>query len=81
MGALIQLIVGLGNPESRHEQDRHNAGFWFIDRVAADWAVDLRKEAKFNAEVGQYGHGASTVRLVKPQTYMNNSGQAVAARG
>lgn len=75
----IELIVGLGNPGSEYRDTRHNAGFWWLDEVAESGAADLRPEARFHGETARailHGHA---VRLLKPTTYMNRSGQAVAA--
>ena len=75
----IRLIVGLGNPGPEHEQDRHNAGFWFVDAVARAHGGSFAREAKFFGEVAKTTIGGRPVWLLKPQTYMNRSGQAVAA--
>ena len=45
----LRLIVGLGNPGREHERDRHNAGFWLLDRLAGLHRVELKKESKFQA--------------------------------
>jgi PTH1 family peptidyl-tRNA hydrolase len=71
----IRMIVGLGNPGKEYERTRHNAGFWLVERYAAQEHVVLRKDAKFQALVGR--HAASGAWLVLPQTYMNSSGRAV----
>jgi len=71
----IRLVVGLGNPGKEHERQRHNAGFWLVERFAASQAVALRKDAKYQALVGR--HAASGAWLLLPQTYMNASGRAV----
>ena len=75
----IRLIVGLGNPGPRHEQDRHNAGFWFADAVARMHGGGFAKEARFFGEVAKVRIAGEQVWLLKPATYMNRSGQAVAA--
>ncbi len=75
----IQLIVGLGNPGAEYEQTRHNAGFWFVDALAYAHRCDLRKEARFHAEVGRCTVHGHDCRLQKPTTFMNRSGQAVSA--
>lgn len=75
----IRLIAGLGNPGPEHEQDRHNAGFWFVDAVARAQAGSWRREARFFGEVARVRIGADEVWLLKPGTYMNRSGQAVCA--
>jgi len=71
----MRLVVGLGNPGKEHERQRHNAGFWLLERFAAQGGVVLRKDAKFQALVGR--HEPSGAWLVLPQTYMNLSGMAV----
>ena len=73
------LIVGLGNPGARYAETRHNAGFWFLDRVAAQSGARLRPQPKLQAEVARvtlYGHDCL---LARPITFMNHSGQAVRA--
>ncbi|MGN0664348.1 MAG: aminoacyl-tRNA hydrolase [Negativibacillus sp.] len=75
-GPVEYLIVGLGNPESKYLHTRHNAGFLAIDRIGekSGIAVD-RMKYKALSGVGQIG--GKRVLLMKPQTYMNNSGEAV----
>lgn len=75
----IQLIVGLGNPGTEYEQTRHNAGAFFVERVARDQNVTLVPDRKFFGLVGRFSHKGQDVRLLIPTTYMNRSGQAVAA--
>jgi PTH1 family peptidyl-tRNA hydrolase len=75
----IELIVGLGNPGAKYEPTRHNVGFWFVDRLVQANGAKLRQEAKFHGEVGKLNIGGEPVWLLKPSTFMNNSGQAVAA--
>jgi PTH1 family peptidyl-tRNA hydrolase len=72
----IQLIVGLGNPGAGHCHDRHNAGFWLADRLAAELGVEFREEHRYK---GVLGRSATGVRVLKPSTYMNLSGESVAA--
>jgi PTH1 family peptidyl-tRNA hydrolase len=73
-----QLIVGLGNPEPKYDQTRHNIGFAAIDALACAWQISLTENRKFQ---GDFGEGVapvgSKVRLLKPLTYMNRSGQAI----
>jgi PTH1 family peptidyl-tRNA hydrolase len=71
----IRLVVGLGNPGREHAATRHNAGFWFADALAAREGAAFAGEARFH---GQVAKAASGVRIVKPGTYMNLSGRAVA---
>lgn len=75
----IQLIVGLGNPGIEYEQTRHNAGAWFVERVAAAEGVTLAADRKYFGLTGRFRHQGQDVRLLIPTTYMNRSGQAVAA--
>lgn len=79
MSARVALIVGLGNPGGQYEQTRHNAGFWFVDAIARAQGETLRNENKFFGEAGKVMIGGQAVWLLKPQTFMNRSGQAVAA--
>ena len=70
------IIVGLGNPGSDYESTRHNLGFMLIDRLASDAGVAVgRREC--SSLVGRGEIEGSVVKLVKPQTFMNLSGQAV----
>jgi len=75
----IQLIVGLGNPGAEHETDRHNAGFWFVDRIAARVGVVLRTESRFSARIARATIAGESVWLLQPTTWMNLSGRAIAA--
>ena len=70
-----RLVVGLGNPGAEYEDNRHNLGFWFIDRLAQDLKVSLAPQGKFFGHVGHLGD----LWLLKPTTFMNRSGQAVVA--
>ena len=71
----MKLIIGLGNPGEKYERTRHNAGFWLIERFAAQNGIAMRKDAKFQALVGR--HAESGVWLLLPQTFMNASGRPV----
>ena len=70
-----RLIVGLGNPGGEYEETRHNLGFWFVDRLARDLKVPLVAQGKFFGRVARDGDRW----LLQPTTFMNHSGQAVAA--
>ncbi len=72
----MKLIVGLGNPGSRYERTRHNVGFMLLDKLALDQNVVLR-EGHGDYFLGEYKDGDDRVFLMKPTTYMNNSGLAV----
>lgn len=79
----IALIVGLGNPGSRYAATRHNLGFWLVDQIAASTSSipeSFRAEAKFHGEISRVEiSSGSLCWLLKPNTFMNKSGQAVAA--
>ena len=70
-----RLVVGLGNPGPEYEATRHNVGFWFVDRLADSLRVSLAPQAKFFGKAARAGE----LWLLQPSTYMNRSGQAVAA--
>jgi PTH1 family peptidyl-tRNA hydrolase len=80
-----RLIIGLGNPGAEYTKTRHNAGFWFCERLADDIGIALSKETRFHGVVGSARVGSSPSHtpnglwLLLPQTFMNRSGQAVRA--
>lgn len=71
----VGLVAGLGNPDNAHARNRHNAGFWFLDALAADVGVSLRNDARFRGLAAKTADG---VWLMQPQLYMNRSGEGVA---
>jgi PTH1 family peptidyl-tRNA hydrolase len=71
----IRLVAGLGNPGREYAATRHNAGFWFVDELARKLGTSLAAESRFGGDVGKAGD----VRIVKPMTYMNESGRSVGA--
>lgn len=73
----IKLIVGLGNPGSKYDYTRHNAGFWFLDEFACRYNLTFSFDKKFNSEICRYQKGPIDCWLCKPHTYMNNSGLSV----
>jgi len=75
----MKLVVGLGNPGSKYEQTRHNAGFWWLDRIAHLVRATVRRESRFQGAAAKVSTGSGDLWLLKPETFMNNSGQAVAA--
>ncbi|ROR34808.1 aminoacyl-tRNA hydrolase [Inmirania thermothiophila] len=79
MSQPLALVVGLGNPGPRYEDTRHNAGAWFVEALARAHGVALREEARFRARVGRGVIAGADLRLAVPTTYMNHSGEAVAA--
>ncbi len=72
----MKMIVGLGNPGKKYDGTRHNTGFMVIDRLAKEWRIDVSKKEK-QALTGTGMLDGKKVLLVKPQTYMNESGRAV----
>jgi PTH1 family peptidyl-tRNA hydrolase len=75
----IQLVVGLGNPGSKYEQTRHNAGFWFVDEIARHCNTQFRSESKYKSEVARCSIAGEDLRLQKPMDFINCSGMPVAA--
>ncbi len=73
------LIAGLGNPGQKYAETRHNAGFWFLDRLASAGAVSFRSNSRLSAETARMELAGQDCLLVKPTTFMNHSGQAVGA--
>lgn len=74
------LIVGLGNPEPKYDQTRHNIGFEIVDYLADKWGFNWQKNNKFNALFAEgIAPNNQKMRLLKPLTYMNRSGQSVRA--
>ena len=72
----MYIIVGLGNPGDKYEKTRHNVGFNVIDLLAKEYSIDVSK-LKHKALIGEGRVGTEKVILVKPQTYMNSSGESV----
>ena len=75
----VQLIVGLGNPGPEYDQTRHNAGAFFVERLASAQGVNLSFDKKYFGLTGKFSYQGRDIRLLIPTTYMNRSGQAVAA--
>ena len=79
MSETIQLIVGLANPGPEYAKTRHNAGAWYLEQLA-DWHnTSLKPESKFFGHTARINIEGNDVRLLIPTTFMNRSGQAVAA--
>ena len=79
MAVPIRLVVGLGNPGADYVMTRHNAGWWFVDALARAHGGSFSAERKFSGDVCRLDIGGYDVRLLKPTTFMNRSGQAVKA--
>ncbi len=75
---MIRLFVGLGNPGPEYEATRHNAGFWWIDALAAQWGARLVPERSYQGLVARVNRAEGPVWLLEPMTYMNRSGVSVA---
>lgn len=75
----FKLIVGLGNPGSKYEQTRHNAGFWLLDELARRYRLNFTTDSRSQGLVARLDWEGGTVHLLKPMQYMNLSGGAVSA--
>jgi PTH1 family peptidyl-tRNA hydrolase len=76
---VLRLLVGLGNPGPQYHHTRHNAGFDWLDAVADRLGATLQPQRSLQGEVAKVGQGDEALWLLKPQTFMNHSGRAVAA--
>ncbi|MEO8079224.1 MAG: aminoacyl-tRNA hydrolase [Caldimonas sp.] len=76
---MLRLIVGLGNPGVEHASTRHNAGFWFVDRIAGQLGATLLPERSYSGLAARANVGGRPVWLLEPMTFMNLSGKSVAA--
>lgn len=75
-----KLLVGLGNPGQKYDRTRHNIGFEVIDSLAKSWTVQLTENKRFHGTVGEMRSSqGDRLILLKPNTYMNRSGQSVRA--
>ena len=72
----MKVVIGLGNPGAEYDDTRHNVGWWVVDRLAYDWDFGpFERDGKAWCSEGEVD--GRVVRLVKPRTYMNRSGQAL----
>jgi len=78
-GVAVRIIIGLGNPGNAYKGTRHNVGFETVDKLCFDFDIKMKSNRRFRAHVGEGRIGQTAVLLVKPQTYMNLSGQSVQA--
>jgi len=76
---MIRLFVGLGNPGPEYEATRHNAGFWWLDGLAAKLGARLQSDRSYHGLMARVNLPSGPVWLLEPMTYMNRSGQSVAA--
>lgn len=77
--AHLRLVVGLGNPGEKYERTRHNAGYWWVDAIAERKRAAWKREAKFSGWTTRVEEGGREFFLLKPATYMNESGRSVSA--
>lgn len=76
-GQSLQLVVGLGNPGPEYARTRHNAGYWFVDELARSAGGSWRRESRHRCELARVTVAECELWLIKPTTFMNNSGAAV----
>lgn len=74
----IKLIAGLANPGVNYANTRHNAGAWYLQRLAQQYQITLKPQPRFCAQIGQLLRGNQSITLLIPTTFMNLSGDAVA---
>ena len=79
MPTAIKLIAGLGNPGPDYDRTRHNAGFWFVDRIAEEFNESFSTDTKLHCDSLRIRRDGIDCRLIKPQTYMNESGRSLQA--
>lgn len=75
----MKLIIGLGNPEARYRETRHNIGFKIVDHYIGEQVSEFQHKDKFKADVAEFSAGGQKVIVAKPTTYYNLSGEAVRA--
>ena len=79
MSGSLKLVVGLGNPGSKYDGTRHNVGFMVLERLARREGCSFRQQGKLHGLAADSGLGADRMRLLMPQTYMNDSGRSIRA--
>jgi PTH1 family peptidyl-tRNA hydrolase len=77
--APLQLLVGLGNPGDKYAGTRHNVGFMALERLAAQAGGSFKQQSKLHGLLAEVGVGAKRLRLLMPQTFMNDSGRSIRA--
>jgi PTH1 family peptidyl-tRNA hydrolase len=73
----IRIVAGLGNPGKDYSGTRHNAGFWFVDRLIAQAGGSFSRDARLQCDSARLRDATLDIRVIKPLTYMNESGRAV----
>lgn len=76
---MLRLVVGLGNPGADYSETRHNAGFWFCERLARELGASFSRESRYHGLVAKCRVASADYWLLMPQTFMNRSGQSVQA--
>ena len=79
MADVLRLVVGLGNPGTKYEGTRHNIGFMALEQMASGEGFSFRQQSKLHGLAAEHGIGESRLRLLMPQTYMNDSGRSIRA--
>ena len=79
MADVLRLVVGLGNPGPKYDGTRHNIGFMALERMGSREGFSFRQQTKLHGLAAEYGIGESRLRLLMPQTYMNDSGRSIRA--
>ncbi len=79
MQPALRLIIGLGNPGAEYSETRHNAGFWFCERLARELGASFSRESRYHGLVAKARIDGRDLWLLMPQTFMNRSGQSVQA--
>ena len=77
--APLQLLVGLGNPGDKYAGTRHNVGFIALERLAAQAGSSFKQQGKLHGLLAEVGSGPQRLRLLMPQTFMNDSGRSIRA--
>ena len=77
--APLQLVVGLGNPGDKYAGTRHNVGFMALERLAREQGGSFRSQPKLHGLLAEVGQGPQRLRLLMPQTFMNDSGRSIRA--
>ena len=77
--APLQLLVGLGNPGDKYAGTRHNVGFMALERLAAQAGGSFKQQSKLHGLLAEVGVGSRRLRLLMPQTFMNDSGRSIRA--
>ncbi len=75
----FRLLVGLGNPGSKYAGTRHNIGFLALEKLAAKEKITFKSAKKIHGQLAELGFGKNAIRLVMPNTYMNESGRSIRA--